>query len=32
MLLDHVWGHARRPSRHLLHVYIGRLRKQLISF
>jgi two-component system KDP operon response regulator KdpE len=29
MLLDHVWGHARRPSRHLLHVYIGRLRKKL---
>jgi two-component system, OmpR family, KDP operon response regulator KdpE len=29
MLLDHVWGPARRISKHLLHVYIGRLRKKL---
>ena len=29
MLLDHVWGPARRTSKHLLHVYIGRLRKKL---
>lgn len=29
MLLDEVWGHAKRPSEHALHVYIGRLRQKL---
>jgi two-component system KDP operon response regulator KdpE len=29
MLLEGVWGHVSPPSRHMLHVYIGRLRKKL---
>ena len=29
MLLEGVWGRARPASRHLLHVYIARLRKKL---
>jgi two-component system KDP operon response regulator KdpE len=29
MLLEWVWGPARRASRHLLHVYIARLRRKL---
>jgi two-component system KDP operon response regulator KdpE len=29
MLLDEIWGQARRPSPHALHVYVARLRQKL---
>jgi two-component system KDP operon response regulator KdpE len=29
MLLDEIWGRAKRPSPHALHVYVARLRQKL---
>jgi two-component system, OmpR family, KDP operon response regulator KdpE len=29
MLLDEIWGQAKRPSAHALHVYVARLRQKL---
>jgi len=29
MLLDEIWGRAKRPSAHALHVYVARLRQKL---